>query len=463
MAASPLPLSIIVNVAVQVAPQAPVQPTFNQGIVIGNSSIIPSYGGSNPRLRQYATTAAMITDGFTTSSPEYLAAQAYFNQTPTPLFVWVGRQDATSVNTYQIHSGAAGTGYAVGDTVTFVQGGASNATAKVTSIGGGGAVTGLAILTDGTGYAVANALTTTTTGSGTGLQIDVLTIGETPLVALTYCRNASNKWYAAYSTTAVTADHEAIAAYVQSATPNTVYFYTTSDVAALNNTANNVFAFLNANNYNRVIGIYSTTQGGAAPGNTYAGAAFMGVAMGLNTGLVNSAYTLKFKQLTGITVEPLTLSQVNNIEGNKGNVYVNYGSSYSISEQGWVANGQFFDEIINLDMLTSNIQFAIMNLLVSNPKIPQTDAGQTLLIGAVNAQLALSQQIGFIGPGVWNGVQILGLTPGTYLPNGYLVQSPPYRTQTTANRQARQAMPIYANIIEAGAAHSVTIGLYVQR
>jgi hypothetical protein len=167
--------------------------------------------------------------------------------------------------------------------------------------------------------------------------------------------------------------------------------------------------------------------------------------------------------LVGIATEPLTETSIGTIEGNNGNLYLSYGNAYSILEQGVVADGQFFDEIINLDMLASEIAFNIMNLLVGAPKIPQTDSGQTQLIAAVTDACEASYARGFIGSGVWKGVQILNLTSGKTLPKGYSVQSPPYSQQTPSNRQARQSMPIYVAIIESGAVHFVTIGVYVQR
>ena len=458
-----LPLSQIVDVEVFVSPQAPPQPTFNQGLIVGSTAVIPSVG-AGARVRKYLSASDMLSDGFLTSSPEYIAATLYFGQTPAPQTLWVGRQNLTALNDVQPHAAAEGTGYVVGDRLTVVQGGATGGVVQVTSVGVSGNITGVATVAGlgGDGYSVANGLSTTG-GTGTGAQVDIVSIGETPLVALQACRNANFQWWACMVTSAAKADHEAIAAFVQTMTPTGCYFYTTSDADALSGAAGNVFAFLKAANYNRVFGTYATTQGGAAPNNIYACAADMGVAMGLNTGLANSFFTMKFKQLTGVLPEPLSPTSIAIIEGNNGNIYLSYANSYTIEEQGVVANGQFFDEILNIDMLVSAIQFNVMNLLVGNPAIPMTDAGETQLIHAVNeaADAALSR--GFIAGGVWKGVQILRLLPGQTLPKGYLAQASPFATQSTADHQARKAMPIYLAIIEAEAVHSIVIGVYVQR
>lgn len=68
-----------------------------------------------------------------------------------------------------------GTGYAVGNTVRVNETGAQAGTVKVTSIGVSGVVTGLSVLQPGQDYpTTATGLTTTTlTGAGTGLTVDI--------------------------------------------------------------------------------------------------------------------------------------------------------------------------------------------------------------------------------------------------------------------------------------------------
>jgi hypothetical protein len=214
-------------------------------------------------------------------------------------------------------------------------------------------------------------------------------------------------------------------------------------------------------NYNRTLMIYSTTQSGLFPNNAYSAAAVMGIAMGLNTGLGNSYYTLMFKQLSGVAIEPLTLSQATLIENANGNVFVAY-PGYTFFEQGWMSNGQFFDQIVGIDMLAADIQIEVVNTLAAAPAIPQTDAGQARLLAATNRAGAKSALIGFIGPGVWNGPAVLNLATGAPLPTGYISQSQPYSTQSTSDRSARKAMPIYVCVTQAGAAHSVAIQVNVQ-
>lgn len=463
MSSPALSLTPIVNVTVIVAPPAGTPPLFNVGCIIGPSARIPSVG-ANSRIRSYAGLSGMLTDGFQLTDPEYLAAVEYFGQLPQPTTLQVGRQDATSLKTIIPHSGSGGTNYAVGDIVTVVQGGASLGTATVATVSAG-VVTGLTVNTsaDGTGYSVANSLATTTNSvSGSGLLVDITAIGETPLVALQNCRTASSLFYSVFITSAVTADHSAIAAYVQAITPLTFYYANTADAAVLNNTAGNLALTLKAASYTNVALVYSTTQGGAAPSNIYTAAGVMGSVMGQNTGLPNSYFTEWGKIIVGAIAEPLTTQQIANITGNNCNLYVGYVNQYTIIQPGITPGGVYIDQVLNRAILQAAIQYAVMNLLVGSSSIPQTDPGETQIIHAVNNACAAAVASGYLSPGVYLGAQpVLALLPGEPLPAGYLSQAYPFATQSAADKQARKAMPVYTVINESGAVQSVVIGVFV--
>lgn len=68
------------------------------------------------RIRFYADLPSMTTDGFTTDSPEYLAAQAAFAQTPRPTQVAIGRGLLKPTQAYAIGTnslGSVGTTYSI--------------------------------------------------------------------------------------------------------------------------------------------------------------------------------------------------------------------------------------------------------------------------------------------------------------------------------------------------------------
>jgi len=289
--------------------------------------------------------------------------------------------------------------------------------------------------------------------------------GETFVQALQACREASTEWYIAICLGAAYADHIACAAYIESVTPSSVYAYNTSDAGVLTGDESppDIFTYLKSLDYSRSIGQYATTQSAVYPNNIYGIVAIMGYACGQNSGLANSAFTLKFKQEVGIATEPLTSTEIGILEGNNGNVYLEYANYYTIFEQGKMADGTFFDERINLDMFVNNLQLTIMDLLYQNPKIPQTDAGVTQLIQACNEACDEAVRVGFLGPGTWTGPNVLNLKTDDPLPAGYLVQAEALSTQSQADREARESVPLYIAIKEAGAVHSVLIGVYVNR
>ena len=455
-------LSSVVDVSVFIEPLATAVPAYNQGLITGTSPAIPSVGGTNPRIRQYASTAAMLTDGFTSTDPEYIAAGLYFSQLPAPQYVWIGRQDLTAIQTATVDAG--GTGYVVGDQVEVTQSGATNGLLTVLTVASGGVVEtlGTTVGNQGTGYSVTTALPTTG-GTGTGLTVNITAIGETPLQSLQACRIASAGWYQAMSTTATDTDIEAIAPYMQSASPKSFLQAATSSPNVLSGAPGNLLATLKAANYTRVMTTYSTTQGGTAPNNVYVSAAIMGMTCGLTTGLPKSFFTPMFKNVVGITPEPLTLSQVNTIQGNNGNLVLNYANSFSFFQTGIAPSGQHFGSVVQLDVLATNMIYNVMQAFIGNLSVDMTDTGQQILLQAVLNACATSAAIGYIVPGIWQGPAVLNLKPGQNLSTGYKVQSPSFSTATAAQIAAKQAMPIYVSLIEAGSVQSVTIGIYVQR
>lgn len=234
---------------------------------------------------------------------------------------------------------------------------------------------------------------------------------------------------------------------VESATPDTVMVCALADLTFLGE--------LKAKSYRRTLGIFSEDVNKAV--------AITGYAMGANTGLANSAFTLKFKKLVGVVADPLTEAQVSDAEAVNANVYVNRGATYDLFEQGTMADGTWFDEMINLDMLSNNIQLSVMDILCKTPKIPQTEAGVATIINAFLPDLDDAVKIGFLAPGIWSAPGFMDIEQGDAIEKGYQVMSEPIDSQATADRDARICPPIYVALKLAGAIHSVVIQLNVNR
>jgi len=281
-----------------------------------------------------------------------------------------------------------------------------------------------------------------------GVQDD----SETAVAALTACRSANSDWYAALLVGAAKADIIAMAAYVESATPASVLFYTTADSDVIAGTAGNVCLALQSADYRRSIGQYSTQTENAA-------AAIMGYACGAS----DTAYDLMFKTESGVTAETLTTAQATILANANCNYYSTYDSSYTFFSKGVMADGSHFDEVIGIDILTANIKANIMSVLTSNTKVPLTDAGTTMITSAITDACNDSLTSGFIAAGVWNGADVLDLSTGDTLSTGYSIQAESVTSLSTADKTARKSPAIYVCINLAGSGESFTITLNVDR
>lgn len=169
---------------------------------------------------------------------------------------------------------------------------------------------------------------------------------ETALDAVKGCRVANSDWYIGVVCAEITADqHVEIAKYIESATPDSLYAYTSKATVDIQNSDDSVFAKLKKLNLRRTIGQYSTKHPDAI-------CAVLGYALGSMTGTIGSAYTLAYKQEVGVETENsssiLSAQSIQNLLNNNGNIYVNRGGLYDGFEQGTMADGTWFDEMIYL-------------------------------------------------------------------------------------------------------------------
>lgn len=287
------------------------------------------------------------------------------------------------------------------------------------------------------------------------------TATEMPVETLQACREADGEWYVAiYCNTITDAELQACAAYIESVKPASLLAYTTSDAKCLDSADGGIFAKMKALNYRRVFGQYSTKHEDAV-------CAIIGWAMGAMTGTIGSAYTLAYKTEVGVETENaanvFSSQYVTTIKGNNGNVYINRGSYYDIFEEGVMADGTWFDEIIFLDKYQNDMQLGLMDLLYQNNKIAQTEAGMTRLKDAIKVVCDDMNKVGFIESGIWKSTNVLNLAYGDALPSGYLIQSEAIDAQSQADRDARIAPAIYVSLKLAGAIHHVTVQVDVNR
>lgn len=277
---------------------------------------------------------------------------------------------------------------------------------------------------------------------------------EDIVTALLDCRKKSSDWYGFTTCTDITDQQLEALADATESLEATVFFGITKSTDVTEGTEGNIVNKINAKNYDRTIITWHE--------NALFGCGLLGYAMGANTGLINSAYSLKFKQIVGQVASNLSTDAVNNIERYYGNCYVTRAKAQY--EQGTCASGTWFDEIINLDKLVNDIQLNVYDLLYSLPKEPQTEGGHADIAGVIGQACEQARKIGFIGENLkWRRTSILNLSKGDVLPNGYLIQWEDVNEQADADRDARKSQPFYVCINLAGAIHSVVIQVNVSR
>ncbi|WP_302225950.1 DUF3383 family protein [Veillonella magna] len=285
---------------------------------------------------------------------------------------------------------------------------------------------------------------------------------ETALQAIQACREKNMDWFVVTVCEDLEVDdHVAIAEYINSVTPDTIYAYTSKEDNDLAATDESVGIKLKNKNIRMAFGQYSSKHKDAV-------VAAMGYAMGSMTGLADTAYTLAYKQQSGVETENSTgvfsSQHLQNLINSRMNVYINRGGQYDGLEQGRMADGTWFDEIHYLAKMKNDIQLNIMDLLYSSDKVEGEESGMTKIHSKIVEVCEDFRRIGFIAKdGVWNKDPILNLKTGDTLPRGYLVQSEPIAGQAQADRDNRIAPPFYVSVKLSGALQQVTIEVDVNR
>lgn len=464
-----LPLDDIVNVTVNLPVTNTSGRQFNLPLIVGNVIAF------NDRIKIYSSTDEMLEDGFLTSDRLYQAAVLLFGQEEKPSKIAVGKigtvtepntagedeillADALELNANAEVGKYIYQGYALSDTaqtgyLEIIADGTTPQTGEI-NLTEAQALNPDAEVGKYIAEEQSYLLSDTQVTDSELIIPNTVTRNETITEYLTACRQANDEWYCVSVCSAIT-DSEIIAGaqYCESCSPSALFCFTTNEASALTSNPN-IFASLKTLGLRRCFGQYSTQHLDAV-------LAIIGWAMGIIT--KNVSFTLAYKPEIGVNVEAdISKTGFNQLNSNNGNVYDQRGS-YNIFEQGKMADGSYFDEVIQLDKYQLEMQNAIMNELTTNTKIAQTEDGMTLLISVLNKICNSMFNAGFIAGGVWQGKKILNLETGDSIPNGYLVQAESIDSQSQADREARKAPPIYVALKLAGAIHYVIIKIDVNR
>lgn len=488
-----LPVSRLVNVAINLSPIAAARRSFGVLNVAGDSNVINGL----ERYRTYGTYEAVTAD-FGTDAPESKAAQLYFGQTPKPALLMISRWLRTATAGFN-RGGALSlteqnisnfTGIDDGGLVIHIDGvtktltgldftGASNLNGVATIITTALSTSGVCSW-NGTQFQVTSAstgntslVTAATAGSGTDISallkltagtLSVIVPGyasESPDAYVAAMANKSSLWYGLQFASSVqpTDDQNiTVAGVIEALDLKRIFGVTIINANVLDNAVTSDLASrLKAGGFLQSFCQYSST-------NVYAIASFFGRAFSVNFAANRSVINLMYKQEPLVVAEDLTDSQADVLQSKRCNVFTDYVNDTMIIQYGVVSGPAWFDEIHGLDWFQDAVQNACFNLLYTSPtKIPQTDAGVNQLVNAVSGACNDAVNNGLVAPGIWNSEGFGNLQSGQYLKNGYYIYAQPVALQSQGDREARVAPPIQVAIKLAGAIDTVEVIVSVNR
>jgi len=276
---------------------------------------------------------------------------------------------------------------------------------------------------------------------------------ESALDAITLMEKGWGRlWYAAVVPGADDADHQDVAAFLESTVSPHFYGVTTDDVNCLNDQDENNIAFtLQSMGLNKTAVQYSSS-------NPNAVCSLLARILTTRWNGGNTAITLMWKQQPTILPEILTNQEADVLMRNNCNVLAEYQNGVSILQYGICAGGQFIDTVIGADAMSLDIQTEVFNTLYSNTsKVPQTDGGMTQLCAAAEAACLRFVDNGYLAAGVWGTSGFGGLDTGEWLSKGFYVYAARVSTQSAADRAARRAPLIQVAAKAAGAIHTADV------
>lgn len=195
-------------------------------------------------------------------------------------------------------------------------------------------------------------------------------------------------------------------------------------------------------------------------------AAYAGRAFSVNFSGSNTTQTMNLKALVGIVPDPIVNQTIfTKAEVAGADLYGDVSSLPIV-----ISNGAnfFFDSVYNSIWIKFAFEVAGFNYLKqTNTKIPQTETGMDGLKGAYAKVCDRGVNNAYIGTGLeWNSSETFG-NPEDLKRNitdkGYFIYSLPIAQQPQPDREARKAPLVQIAIKEAGAIHSSTVIVVIER
>lgn len=357
-------------------------------------ALLLSYSASwAERVRTYSSLAGVAADFSTTTSPEYLAAAAYFGQNPRPSTLKIGRGANAPTLAYTITPTAANsTIYSItvrGEgvtttTVTYT----SDASATVAEICAG-LETALNGVTGANFTATDNTTNVDVTGDAAGdwftLEVsqfsllDIAVDHADPGVAadLNAIQAEDDDWYCLLTNYNSDACVKAADAWI--AAQKKIYIFDSPETEAATTAAGNGELFDD---------LKDLARARTAPiWHPYTGDMMAAASAGKNLPQDPGSITWKFKTLSGVQPVTLTDTHKTNLRARNANFYVTVGGN-NIMTDGTTADGDFIDVQRGIDWIENEVQTEVFANLLGPGKIPYTNAGVTVITSAIKAVLA---------------------------------------------------------------------------
>lgn len=345
------------------------------------------------RTRSYSASTALstlVTEGFATDDPAYLAVRAILSQNPRPRTVKVGRRadaDWTQITRIIPDAPSALEVYSVdvdGDTASFTADDTPTLAEVCTGIAAAiNAIVGVTVTADGSSgtHVVVTSddalklhSVTYTDGAEHNFQIQDFTAAVDIDTELAAIRAADSDWYGLVIDSCATAEIADAAAWSEAQT--VLFAPNSADTDILGSSTTDLFSDLETAAYARTVPLYGHKQ------DAFGGAAWLGAMLPFDPG----AATFAYKTLAGVPVSVLSPTEIANIEAKHGNYYVSL-AGVPITKEGWSSSGEYADITIFVDWLKARIQERIFSLLVNRPKLPYTDESVDLVRAEILAQL----------------------------------------------------------------------------
>lgn len=387
-----MPIDDIVHVTISRESQTVSKASFATVAIAGYHT----HWGAQEFIREYNASTALstlVTEGFATTDPVYLAAQALCSQNPRPNKFKVLKLSTSWNQVVRISPAVANTtvysGTVNGLPWTFTSDG-SALLAEITA-GIAAAIDALAGVTAAVSGSfvdvttdAANKLVSVVKGTSAGVYEFFDNTPATGLAAeLAALRLQDDSWYGLVLDNNSDARILAAAAYVE--TIQALLLTNTASSGVLDPASTTDIGYqLKALGYARTAWLYHPDAA------SFAGAAWVGSVLPYDAGGATWAY----KKLVGVAVTRLSTTAQGAIAAKKGNFYVSV-AGVSGTRWGVTASGEYVDTTLCIDWLHARWGERLFALLSSVPKLPYTDASVVKVkseLGAVNG-IAVRQGI----------------------------------------------------------------------